>query len=441
MGTSKLAKQRHSCTTELQLARWRARWERARSGQAFFPGDRDRSLGNNDCKLHLGDGKGSPDLLIITPPKPVRERLKVPTVTLELKGFSAKYARETLRSALSADEEQLARRQAAFDAGLPARKGGKVAKRRPTACARDIACRSPLTVRIWVDEDGVLRVALSILRSITLPAVISDGLHGGVGIDINPDHLAVCRVNKHGNPVYWERFALRTKGTHGQRQGAINDAVRAAVKLAVADPERGWEAVPIFVERLNFGYARLNLRYLAAKLANKLSAFAYRAILNLIRVRGANLGIEVRAVSPAFTSLLGQANYSSPHGVSVDLAAACCIARRGKRLREHVRPRVLERAPVDARKTTPSQAQSRLGLVIALPKRSETSACSWLARDDRTSANPQSSGGTRQTMHHAGPAAGPVPADPHGSQRARRHTARTKSSRPQPAHTSAHKAA
>src|ERR1035437_5607963 len=389
LGGKKLAKQRHALENDKEVAAWQEEWRKARAAQVFFPGERDRSSGNNECKLHLSDGsKDDPDTLTIRVPKTVYEKTGQPTITLQLKGLG--YARSRLAQALMPDVEQLARRQEAFKGGKPARNGGKPATTLPEA----LACRLPLTVRVWTDKQGVLRVALTILRSVSLPQTTSDLAYGALGVDVNPDHLAVCRVDKHGNPLLWKKLPIKTTGSSGERLASIHAAVNAACRLALASAVKDGVDVPVVTERLHFGYPKTNLPYLPARLANKLSSFAYSAILQLITVRSANLGLQNFTVSPAYTSKLGQANYAAPYGVSTDLGAACCIARRAKGLKERLRPLVLSCAPEDAQVAASSRSVNRAVASVRLPSRSQTYSCSWLSRS-RGSATPSEVDGER----------------------------------------------
>jgi hypothetical protein len=201
LGTKKLFKARQGIENPEKIAAWREQWERGRTSQVFFPGERDRTSGNNECTLCLGDGAAdNPDELIIRTPKSVYEATGQPVVTLSLKGLE--YARQHLQAALAPDHEHLERRQRAHKEGEPARVGGKVARSQPTS----LACRSPLSVRIWVDSKGILRVALTVLRAIALPDVTSDISNGAVGIDVNPDHLAVPVSTSTATPLSLRSF-------------------------------------------------------------------------------------------------------------------------------------------------------------------------------------------------------------------------------------------
>ena len=70
-----------------------------------------------------------------------------------------------------------------------------------------------------------------------------------------------------------------------------------------------------------------------------LSAFAYAAFAQMIRGRCAREGVELMAVNPAFTSVIGQGKFARGYGLSVHRAAACAIARRALHFGERLRTR------------------------------------------------------------------------------------------------------
>ncbi len=78
------------------------------------------------------------------------------------------------------------------------------------------------------------------------------------------------------------------------------------------------------LETVNPAYARM------------LSALAYRDFDTMLRAAAFRAGIEVIAVNPAYTSTIGAVNHAARLGISVHLAAALAIARRGLGLSERV---------------------------------------------------------------------------------------------------------
>jgi hypothetical protein len=288
-GTKKLLRERQTLTSKRQIADWRSRWNTSRNGSFFVQGDRDRVSGNGALQLDL-----DADALRICSP--------LGEFSVGLVGL------DRVRSRL-----------------------GLALTSRSTPCAVRVFYRPEK--RAWYAAFTVSEPSAML---------VSDRANGALGVDVNPDHLALCLVNGDGNPVLWQKLPLDLSGSTAQNADRIGLAAKAVCDIATL------YAVPIVCEQLDFGKARTNLRYLAPRLARLLSSFAYRKILSSIDSRAARCGILLLHISPAWTSVLGQANYAVPYGVSVDQAAACVIARRGLGLRERARPSIPRPAPVDA---------------------------------------------------------------------------------------------
>ena len=130
--------------------------------------------------------------------------------------------------------------------------------------------------------------------------------------------------------------------------------------------------------------ARRVWRACSARVARLLSSFAYNKFFATLASRCRREAIPRIPVNPAWTSVLGQANYAGIYGVSVDQGAACVITRRALGLRERPRPMVEDavarREPAvnsPARRVHPrSGAVGQVGglrvLAKALPKRRST---------------------------------------------------------------------
>ena len=71
--------------------------------------------------------------------------------------------------------------------------------------------------------------------------------------------------------------------------------------------------------------------------AKRLSSFAYGKLLEAILARSAKVGVEIRWVDPAWTSLVGWAKYGSAFGINPDQAAAFCIDRKAALSKNHRR--------------------------------------------------------------------------------------------------------
>jgi IS605 OrfB family transposase len=94
--------------------------------------------------------------------------------------------------------------------------------------------------------------------------------------------------------------------------------------------------LPIVIESLDFAAKKRDLEGSGAGYARMLSSLAYAAIQTTLRRRAARAGVELVAVNPAYTSVIGRVNYARRYGLSAHCAAAVAIARRAAGLSERV---------------------------------------------------------------------------------------------------------
>jgi len=66
--------------------------------------------------------------------------------------------------------------------------------------------------------------------------------------------------------------------------------------------------------------------------------FAYRILTNAVIARADKEGVAVFKVKPNYTSIAGKLKYMAQKGISVHVAAAFVIARRGMGFKERVSP-------------------------------------------------------------------------------------------------------
>lgn len=158
---------------------------------------------------------------------------------------------------------------------------------------------------------------------------------GAIGVDVNADHLAYAVIDRFGNPIPRQcgriPLPLRGKGA-GERRNLVGAAARDLVRIAT-DLD-----LPLIMERLDFKAKKreLDSGRDGAGYARMLSSFAYGQIQEAIRRRALRDGAELADVNPAYTSLIGRTNYAKRYGLSVHIAAAVSIARRGARLSERI---------------------------------------------------------------------------------------------------------
>lgn len=274
-------------------AAWRCAWRDARSHQFFIIGSKDETAGNQSCKARLVHAVPT---IGIASPSTLSLLLKMPPA-LVAKGAPAFLSVEGLR--FEHGQRQI---EAALLAG--------------TALSyrfhRDE--RSASGWRVFVSTDTVDAPI------VTLPTDL-----GVLGVDFNADHLAVNRTDRFGNGVAFWRFELPLKGkTSGQRAAVLSEALDKVFSLAKG------QACPVALEDLDFAAKKKELRSMGDKYARMLSGLAYAAFKNLAMAKAARLGIELKFVNPAYTSVAGSVKYAVRQGLTVHQAAAGVIARRAQ---------------------------------------------------------------------------------------------------------------
>jgi IS605 OrfB family transposase len=152
---------------------------------------------------------------------------------------------------------------------------------------------------------------------------------GMIGVDINADHLALAELDQHGNIIDTQRIPLCTYGkTKTQAMAIIGDACKAVIDIAKQTGK------PIAIEKLDFAKKKAGLEGQEARYARMLSSFSYSKIVQTIKARAFDAGIEVIAVNPACTSIIGRHKFARRYGISSHQAAAATIGRRATQLSE-----------------------------------------------------------------------------------------------------------
>ena len=234
-------------------------------------------------------------------------------VVIPVSGF--RHGREHLMAAMLVDTSDHGARLAAFKESRPFRKAKKPALHEPRP-----GLRAPITVRLSFSKDKQSWYAAA-TEQVGAPGP-REHLPGALGMDTNPD-LAWCLMGTKGNPTRWGKIPLALSGVYDHDAAVIGEVVKALVALAKSFP------VVTVAEKLDFTRKRAGLRNPASKLARLLSSFACSKISTGVHARSIEEGVRHVSLKSAWTSVLGQASYAVAHGVSVDQAAACVIARRG----------------------------------------------------------------------------------------------------------------
>jgi len=174
-------------------------------------------------------------------------------------------------------------------------------------------------------RDGKFEVKVSWTEPDTPKLPVVDG---AIGVDCNPDGVAVVEVTGDGNLKHHQyeqeqriQFAGRRKRDYDIKQLAVRvvDAAKEARK-------------PLVVEKLDFSPASRNKG--CRKFRRTKSQFIYRQMLDAIKARATREGVPLVEVQPAFTSILGNLKYGEPYSLNRHTAAALVIGRRGMGLLE-----------------------------------------------------------------------------------------------------------
>jgi IS605 OrfB family transposase len=156
---------------------------------------------------------------------------------------------------------------------------------------------------------------------------------GAIGIDTNPDGLAVVNIGFDGNLL--EHFYLHADRLQFARfEKRKNDIEELAVKIVdyAISKEKG-----IVIEDLKFN----NKKPSKSRKFNRMKHnFIYASLLQAIERRAIKYRVGIKKINPAFTSKVGILKYQGQYSLNRHTAAAFIIARRGLGIMETVRVRL-----------------------------------------------------------------------------------------------------
>lgn len=184
-------------------------------------------------------------------------------------------------------------------------------------------CRDCYDVRIIKDGD---RFKVKISYEETCPVKITSKVNGVVGIDVNPDGVALVETNYEGNLL--KHFYIREQriqfASKNKREYDIRILAKEVIDYALSVNKS------IVLEELSFKNKKSKCR----KFNRMRHNFIYRKILESIKSKAYKLGVEVLEVNPAFTSILGKLKYQRMYSLNRHTSASLIIARRGVGLKE-----------------------------------------------------------------------------------------------------------
>lgn len=159
--------------------------------------------------------------------------------------------------------------------------------------------------------------------------------NGAVGIDANPDGLALVEVDRQGNLVKHEYLSNQRIqfARHNKRKNDIEDLALQVVNKAILS-DKG-----IVIEDLKFNDKAKSKNKKFNRMRHN---FIYSQLLIAIERRAIKDGVEIKKINPAFTSIAGILKYQDMYSLNRHTAAALVIARRGMGLHERVKVKLTE---------------------------------------------------------------------------------------------------
>jgi len=154
--------------------------------------------------------------------------------------------------------------------------------------------------------------------------------NGAVGVDTNPDGLALVETDKHGNMLRHEYLNSHRIlfARHDKRKHDIEALALKVVNCAVLTGKG------LVIEDLKFN----DKKPLRSRKFNRMRHnFIYSQLLQAIERRAVKDGVEVKKINPAFTSIAGILKYQEMYSLSRHTAAALVIARRGMGICEKIK--------------------------------------------------------------------------------------------------------
>ena len=171
-----------------------------------------------------------------------------------------------------------------------------------------------------------------------------------VGVDLNDGHLAVRRLDAHGNPVGRpERIDLDLTGSSARRDAQVRHAVTRLIHYT-----RSHGIDSIAVEDLDFADARavgretMGRGQRGSRFRKKVAGIPTAVFRNRLAAQTRRHGIGLFAVNPAYTSVWGDQHWRTPYeNVTRHEAAATVIGRRAQGFKARRRKGVTRTRPED----------------------------------------------------------------------------------------------
>jgi IS605 OrfB family transposase len=159
------------------------------------------------------------------------------------------------------------------------------------------------------------------------------------GVDLNLDQVAVALSDRHGqyrgSRVYHcEKLAYASRN---KRDWVMGKLAREMVADLMAEGVEALVLEQLDIKQTHDTHARYNRRTVN---------FTYRRLHETIVREGLRVGLQVKLVNPAYSSLMGRLKYAGRYGLSDHQAAAYVLARRGLGMKERLPKALVKVLPV-----------------------------------------------------------------------------------------------
>ena len=297
-GGKRLAKTRHHLdAANLTLPEWRQRWECARS-RIEANGSGDEPFGNLT--------------ITVTPNGEVSLRLPKPWEHLANTGHG-RYVLSGRAAFSYRTDEWLARIAGEY------------------SMAYTITCKPGRAGRYLTASWATPPEAISVSGEPDTTDVLARGPI--VGVDLNDAHLAVRRLDTHGNPVGRpHRIGIDLTGSSTRRDAHVRHAITRLIHYT-----RRHDIVAIAVEDLDFADARATGRETmgrgrrAKRFRKTVAGLPTAVFRNRLTAQTSRNGIRLFAVNPAYSSTWGDQHWRTPStNVTRHQAAATVIGTRAQ---------------------------------------------------------------------------------------------------------------
>jgi IS605 OrfB family transposase len=270
---------------------WRKDWQQARSSQFLVIGSKDETFGNQSATYDLKN----------------KFKLRVANHFVEKYGKYIEFP------------------NVLFPYGQEWLDKAKVPHMGQTRSGRPQKYYTSITYRFMKKKKGWY-VNATVERE--TPKLGTSNINGLIGIDINAGFLAVCEIDRFGNPIHsWTIKVPMYNRRKEQALASMSDALNEILHYAVLVQK------DVMIEKLDFSRKKAQLREMGPVYARMLSGFAYSSFQQLIEAKAKKEGVRIKRVNPAYTSQIGQMKFMARYGLSSHHAAACMIARRGYRFK------------------------------------------------------------------------------------------------------------